>query len=85
MPPRPEFHRPIRDNSLGSDQSTPMPRDFTGGEDDFALVRMVDGHIPGTTGNPGANAHYPAFPEAEDDDIWLAPPVDSMGNDPEDY
>lgn len=86
MPPRPEFHRTIRDNRLGSSQRTPTPPGgFSGGEDDFSVVRMADGHIPPLVGNDAANAHYPAFPEAADDDLFLMPPVDSMGNEPEDY
>lgn len=58
-----------RNNDLGSTtQSTPMPREFEGSDQDFSVVRSVDGHAvfpdtedmgDGTDTWTRQNAHHP--------------------------
>jgi hypothetical protein len=42
-----------------SNQPVPMPRDFTGGSDQFSVVRVIDGHKTFHMGDEGRNAYYP--------------------------
>lgn len=42
---------------------TPSPDSaFNPGGDDFAMVRMLDGHDPTNIGQEGSNVHVPSLP-----------------------
>lgn len=45
---------------LGSSNTpVPMPRGYVGGPDQFAVVRVIDGHQTYSIGEEGRNCYYP--------------------------
>ena len=64
-----------RNNRYGDHSAYPMPKNYTGGSDNFSILRKQDGHAPLTIadtaddtpiiGPEDCNPHYPTAPDFE--------------------